>query len=524
MNKHLFKLSIPLFISAAIGLSACSSDDSSSTSSTEGGNSSSSNTEQESTLIQMGCSEIMYHHPDSLVEWVEIYIESGEDIENMALVELRLDGAIEYNFPEESLKKGEHIVVTGNIEAFNKAYPNFNGRLFGPWNNDEKGRVEKLSNGGDVVSVKLRGSGDADCSFDNTPPWPSLADGAGSSLVFLGGNPSMATNWAASKIVGGNPGSGEDEVYAPLTVRINEVAPTDGSSDWIEFYNAGSADTDISGWHVIAQKRGDTLVIPEGTVVPKDGYLVLEQAQFEESLLLLKRGENLYLREMVNNTWTLSETGLEYPATPSGTAGVIELSDKTLMQGSLKEATKGKKNSSELLSGPLYINEIFYNPPENQLEFLEIINTSDVAVPLSLPVGSKTGVWDISGLGESNLETIVIPANGLLLMLPDTNLIDIEEYAANLDENVVVQSYSGKISNRGEQLVLKEPYAFVEDITKPNAIDWCYRWSDVVLYSDDGLWSEEADGMGMSLHRTDFNMPGSDPSAWEAKLPTPGKI
>ena len=160
---------------------------------------------------------------------------------------------------------------------------------------------------------------------------------------------------------------------------------------------------------------------------------------------------------------------------------------------------------------------------KRRLEFIEIINTADSAVTLSLPIGSKTGVWEISGLGDSDLETLSIPAGGLLLMLPDTNILDLEAYAATLSKDVVLQKYSGKISNRGEQILVKEPYAFVEDLTKPNAIDWCYRWSDVVLYSDDGLWSEEADGMGMSLHRADYSMPGSEPGAWTANLPTPGE-
>ena len=85
-----------------LALTACSSDDSSSSSASSGeGGQNNDKPNTESTLTQMACSEIMYHHPDSTVEWVEIFIEEGEDIENMALSELRLDGAVEYNFPEE---------------------------------------------------------------------------------------------------------------------------------------------------------------------------------------------------------------------------------------------------------------------------------------------------------------------------------------------------------------------------------------------------------------------------------------
>lgn len=148
MKTSSYTKKIALLGLLALAFSACSDDSSSSSSSSsEGNNPSSNDSTSASTLTQMACSEIMYHHADSLVEWVEIYIESGEDLENMALSELRLDGAVEYNFPEESFKKGEYLVVTGDVDAFKAAYPNFNGRLFGPWNKDDKGEIEKLSNG-----------------------------------------------------------------------------------------------------------------------------------------------------------------------------------------------------------------------------------------------------------------------------------------------------------------------------------------------------------------------------------------
>ena len=79
-------------------------------------------------------------------------------------------------YPAEPLKKGEYIVVANDLAKFKETYPDFKGRLFGPW--DDAANM-KLPNEGDVVNVKIDGEGDVSCAFGNEPPWPSLADGKG---------------------------------------------------------------------------------------------------------------------------------------------------------------------------------------------------------------------------------------------------------------------------------------------------------------------------------------------------------
>ena len=73
---------------------------------------------------QMACSEIMYNAPDgSLLEWVEVYIAGGMDMDNMANFQMHLSGAVDFNFPEEPLTKGEYIVVTNDTALFRATYP-----------------------------------------------------------------------------------------------------------------------------------------------------------------------------------------------------------------------------------------------------------------------------------------------------------------------------------------------------------------------------------------------------------------
>ena len=78
-----------------------------------------------------------------------------------------------------------------------ETYPDFKGRLFGPW--DDAANM-KLPNEGDVVNVKIDGEGDVSCAFGNEPPWPSLADGKGRTLVYKGGNAAQPLSWELRQV------------------------------------------------------------------------------------------------------------------------------------------------------------------------------------------------------------------------------------------------------------------------------------------------------------------------------------
>ena len=209
----------------------------------------------DASVTNMVITEVMYNAPDaSELEWVEVSIAAGPDLKSMAFYKLRLEGAITYSFPAEPLTKGEYIVVTNNVELFKETYPAFAGRLFGPWDNDPStGTVAKLSNEGDVIDVKLTGNGDVSCSYSKEPPWPSLANGKGRTLVYKGGNAALPSSWGASKILKGNPGVGNDEWLTTSNVRINEIMPTLGG----EKSNITAYFTDIASFSTFSEKIGD---------------------------------------------------------------------------------------------------------------------------------------------------------------------------------------------------------------------------------------------------------------------------
>lgn len=478
---------------------------------------------------QMACSEIMYNAPgESPLEWVEVYIAGGMDMDNMQNFFLHLSGAVDYTFPEEPLKKGEYVVVANDTAEFRKMYPTFAGRLFGPW---VGGTTVKLTNEGDVVNVKVQGEGDVSCAFSNEPPWPSLADGKGRTLVYVGGNAAQPNSWAASKVDKGNPGVGGDEWVAPTQVRINEIMPFKlGEKSWIEVYNAGDQPVDITGWTLEVKRRGETLTISAG-VVPAKGYLVLDaETAFDKELVVAPDGGEFYLRGPQEG----DESSIWVPAT-TATSGVVDLSDGSTAQGPLAAATPGEKNSA-LAVGSLYINEIHYHPASANttvpFEFMEVVNGSET--PVTLYSSSVSKGWKVEGVNLEFASATTIPAKGLILLIPETlEDVDMDSFGITawsadfvretyqIPADVQIVTYKGKLSNRGETIAVKEPYS---KETVDGIMKYFYIWHDATLYSDgwDGL--TEADGYGFSLQRVDTSTMGYEAKAWKAVKPTPGTL
>lgn len=489
----------------------------------------------DSSYTQMAITEIMYNADDgSALEWVEVTIQSGPDISSMLASQMHLDGALSFTFPNEPLKKGEYIVVTNDPALFKTTYPDFAGRLYGPWDNDPKtGAVAKLSNEGDVIDVKLTGEGDVSCSYSMEPPWPSLANGKGRTLVYKGGNAAQATSWGASKVMNGNPGVGNDEWLTTSNIRLNEIMPTGTGTDaWVELYNAGSADVDVTGWVFESKIRKEKLTIKAG-MVPAKGYLVLNATtDFVDSegaakeLIVSDVGGSYYLYGATEG----DESSLLLPSSKLS-SGVIDLSDGSTAQGALVQATPGAANSA-LYIGSLVISEIHYHPNEedlNDVEFLELKNLSETPITPFETLSNGSRGWKVEGINFEFAKTDVIPAGGIVVLFPDSlqNAADMLRKRFSIDASVLISFYTGKLSNRGETIAVKKPYFYQEDRSNPLNSQWYYDWSDATLYSDkwsgNGIDYKRADGYGYSLQRKDFTTMGYEASAWIVDKPTPGK-
>lgn len=498
--------------------------------------SSSSNPEDivlDTNSTYMGVSEIMYNAPNaSALEWVEVYIKSGPDLANMQLNNVRLDGAVSFAFPAEPLKKGEYVIVTNDVALFKQTYPSLPAgcRVFGPWDVDPKtSAVAKLANEGDVVDVKIKGEGDVSAAFSNNPPWPSLANGNGHTLVYRGsGNEADPTSWGASTLANGNPCAGGDLVLDASAIRLNEIKPyVLGVSDgWVELYNAGAAPVDVAGWELESKLKGKKWTVGgTNTIVPANGYLLLEAtaAVFGDGLYLSDNGDEIYLYEVAGGARTGKETSLMV-FSGKQSSGIVEVAG-SVAQGAMATETPGTANSA-LKAGPIFISEIHYHENEKDLkdlEFLELVNKGTEAVTLVESVNNTPQGWKIEGVNMEFASTDVIPAGGKMVLFGDS----LKAYESQLrtrygiDAAVPIRFYAGKLSNRGETVAVKKPYSFV---TKADGSkQWYYELSDATLYSDRWPDMYAADGKGKSLNRKDFTTMGYGYTSWTVADPTPGK-
>ena len=123
-------------------------------------------------------------------------------------------------------------------------------------------------------------------------------------------------------------------------VVINEVQSKDpnGGADWIELANPTNADIDISG--IVIKDNDDTHVytIPESTIIPANGFLVIDENTLgfgfgKGDSVRLYEGDMLIgsttWSEHTNPTWGLypDVNGTEYRNTKEETPGAINKFD-----------------------------------------------------------------------------------------------------------------------------------------------------------------------------------------------------
>ncbi len=122
--------------------------------------------------------------------------------------------------------------------------------------------------------------------YDDDLPWPDDTDSTGYTITLIdpGLNNNIPGSWISSSQIGiifGTPGQANNVpdpcAVTPDPIIINEINYNSdtitSASNWIELYNPNTTAVDVSGWRFYDE---DSLfVIPQGTIMPPDDYLVL---------------------------------------------------------------------------------------------------------------------------------------------------------------------------------------------------------------------------------------------------------
>ena len=161
------------------------------------------------TVGDIVITEIMYNPPESgddSLEYIEIYNNSDNEVN---LLGYTFTAGVEYVFPDMSLVNGDYLVIAGNAQAFQNTFG------FEPleWTDGA------LSNGGELIKLSSPGGVTVDSvEYGNSAPWPTEANGGGSSIAICdpGTENSIGENWHASVNYLATNEGGDDIFGSPL--------------------------------------------------------------------------------------------------------------------------------------------------------------------------------------------------------------------------------------------------------------------------------------------------------------------
>jgi len=332
--------------------------------------------------IPLRITELMYNPTNPALEFLEL--------QNVGTIPVDLSGinfdGITFSFPNgSSLAPGATIVLATSLDpaTFAARYPGV--AVAGYY-------AGGLNNGGERISIKdPRGNLILSVDYKDAGGWPAAADGAGYSLEIIDahGDPDDPANWRASAQPGGSPGMTAPPPPPP-SVRLNEVMAenlglvSNGGTypDWVELYNAGASSVNLAGWSLSDDGHPRKFVIPPGTTLAADSYLVLwcddttnTSPGLHTGFALSRSGDQVYLFDAGTNRVDAVSLGLQLTNYSVGRVGG---------EWQLTTPTPNQANANAMVAAPasLLINEWLANSAAGQSDWIELHNTASLPVAL----------------------------------------------------------------------------------------------------------------------------------------------
>jgi hypothetical protein len=477
--------------------------------------------------------ELMYNPPDPTsgpyvsenFEFIELQNIGGFSLD---LSGLYFSTGVSFVFTNgTTLSAGTNMLLVQNSDAFTSRY-------HVPYHGVYTG---KLDDGGETLRIKdALANTVLEITYDDSSDvrWYPSTDGGGYSLVLASTNsdPSKPESWRASTATNGSPGVA-DPPPSYGTIVINEVLShqdKDNPGDWIELYNAGTGNVDISYWFL--SDNGTVLTnfqIAGGQplMAPGSYRRFTEFSNFGTNVLgangfgLSELGDSVYLSSAdSSNHLTGFRTFVAFGAAENSvTFGRHKRSDDVYDFTAMSSTTPTNANAYPKV-GPVVINEINYNPFAGGKEFVEIMNITGSSVPL-FDSAHPANAWHFDGAMEYVFPPYTWLKAGEIALVVS---VDPAEFRATSGvTNLSVQifgPFNGALANSGETVKLYKPNPPELDGFVP------YVLADRVQYSDASPWPVLADNGGASLERVSPSAYGNDPTNWVASTlgGTPGAL
>lgn len=330
-------------------------------------------------------------------------------------------------------------------------------------------------------------------------------------------------------------------------VVINEVlSHTDlPLEDAIELRNLTGTNVNIGNWWLSdARTALRKYRIPNGTIIPANGYVVFYEYQFNADTndpssfsLSSGNGDEVYLSAAnTNGVLTGFRSVVDFGASRNGvsfgryvTSDANEeftaMSARSFGPGEPGTVAQFRTNTGMVnpypLVGPVVIKQIQYHPPDNGTndntldEFIELRNITGSAVSLF----DTTNTWRLRDAVDFDFPPgVSISANSNVVLVsfdPVANPGQLALFRALYGMPATLPVYGpylGRLSNGDDKVELYRPDA-------PNAGSVPYVLVDRVHYYDAAPWPQAADGSGFSINRVSLTGYANDPTNWFAALP-----
>lgn len=472
--------------------------------------------------------EIMYHPPDQNgvdgdeFEFVEIKNVGANTLE---LFGMKFTDGIDYAFPAgATIAPAGFVVLAKNPTQFALKYPGV--PVLGGY-----GPSSSLNNAGETLTLRDAANNIIfSVTYTDDPPWPTAPDGGGPSLVpnlpNSNPDPHEPANWRVSGTSGGSPAADDPAPGIPKVqiteILANSVPP---AVDGIELYNPESTPANIGGWYL-----SDDLItpkkyrIPDGTIIPAGGYLVISETAFNtgpNAFAYSQNGDEAVLSS-ASGAGTLTgltefvDFGASEPGVTMGRYTNLETPGRKFFTA-MNQNTLGGPNTGPRIS-PVIISEIHYQPQGSAAEFVEIRNNSNAAIPLFDPA-NPANTWRLSGINFNLPPGVVLQPRQFILISANSPAMFRSSYA--IPAAIPVHGpYNppADLANAGERVALQMPGIPVPDGSGGFAVP--YIDVDYVTYTN--TWFSSTAGAGKSLERLYLNGFGDDKNNWRASATNGG--
>jgi hypothetical protein len=321
-------------------------------------------------------------------------------------------------------------------------------------------------------------------------------------------------------------------------VVLNEIAahtdyadparPEHDSNDWIEVRNTSAAAVSLSGWYLsddaanLRKWRLPDVVLGAGERISFDevsGFHTPTSSGFG----IDKAGEQIFLSKLSGTFEDRVADSVRFGGQDSGVS-LGRVPDGT----GIWQATVPTRDAENRASAPpLVISEVMYHPAalesvaadRDAFEYVEIWN------PGSTPALPGTnGSWRLAGgISFDFPAPFTIPARGCIVAVnfdprdAAANALFRRAYPELPADAAVFGPYTGKLADDSDRVALQRP---ISGDVPGEPLIWITL--DELIYSDRTPWFVMADGLGESLHRTQFRGAAILPENWSAATPSPG--